>query len=88
MAFSSKNRAEETKNRADDSKVDAGDGHLNAGELVNSSQNNRCLGVGYISLSVYLYLSLCVAIYLKIYLVVHILFKPSILRLNHVGSQK
>ena len=36
---------------------------------------NLCLGVAYISLSVYLYLSLCVAIYLKIYLVVHILFK-------------
>jgi len=28
----------------------------------------RCLGVGYISLSVYLYQHLCVAIYLKIYL--------------------
>ena len=39
--------------------------------------NQKCLGVGYISLSVYLYLSLCVAIYLKIYLVVHILFKLS-----------
>jgi hypothetical protein len=33
----------------------------------------RCLGVGYISLSVYLYQHLCVAIYLKIYLVVHLM---------------
>jgi hypothetical protein len=33
----------------------------------------RCLGVGYIYLSVYLYQYLCVAIYLKIILVVHLM---------------
>ena len=46
----------------------------------------RCLGVGYIYLSVYLYQYLCVAIYLKIILVVHLMVSANSLAVHFIDS--